>query len=137
MNPQAKGETGEEVFITEDDPLRALVGDSNNDTTDDPDEFFYISGTRSDGTGFTEKFSLSTAYVDKSSATKVSDLLDRIGVAFGNTSYNKVVDVSLNEWGQIEVKDLSKGTSKINFHMVSSPADVADTDELKIGRAHV
>lgn len=130
MDPLAKGEVGEKVFITEDDPLRALVGDSNNNTQDDPEEFFYISGTRSDGTGFTEKFSLSTAYVDKSSATKVRDLLDRIGVAFGNTSYNKVVDVKLNEWGQIEIKDLNKGISKINFHMVSSPADVTDIDAL-------
>jgi len=121
---------GEEIFITEDDSLRALLGDNNNDSSDDPLEYFYISGTKSNGTGFTEKFSLSPAYTDEDNATTVKDLLDRIGVAYGNTSTNKVVDVTLNEWGQIEIKDMTKGVSKIDFHMVSSKADVNDTDDL-------
>lgn len=140
MDPDITANQGEEVFITPDDPLRALLGDGDNDPTNDPDEWFYISGTKSDGTGFTEKFSMSPAYIDKESASTVQDLLDRIGVAFGNSSTNKVVDVSLNEWGEIEIKDLTKGSSKIDFHMVSArdpEGDVTDTDALISSGARV
>lgn len=47
----------------------------------------------------------------------ISDLLEKIGDAFGNTSTNKIVDVSLNGRGQIEVKDLRKGSNQLEFHM--------------------
>ncbi|MFP4486270.1 MAG: flagellin, partial [Campylobacterales bacterium] len=130
MSPNEKGNPGEKVFSKESDTLRSFLGDDNDITTDDPPEFFYISGTNTNGVGFTEKFSLNPDYIDESNATTVRDMLDRVGVAFGNTTTNKVVDVSMNEWGQIEVKDLTEGSSKINFHMVSSKADVNDTDAL-------
>ncbi|GAA9011139.1 flagellar hook-associated protein FlgL [Helicobacter pylori] len=121
----------EEVFIKPNDTLRELIGDNDKDPTNDPKEFFYLQGVRPDGSSFKEKFALSKAYQNKESATKVSDLLDRIGHAYGNTSQNKVVDVSLNNWGQIEIKNLTPGSENLDFHLISSDGDFDDLDALR------
>ncbi len=121
----------EEVFIKPGDTLRELIGDNDKDPTNDPKEFFYLQGVRPDGSSFKEKFVLSKAYQNKESATKVSDLLDRIGHAYGNTSQNKVVDVSLNNWGQIEIKNLTPGSENLDFHLISSDGDFDDLDALR------
>ncbi len=121
----------EEVFIKPGDTLRELIGDNDKDPANDPKEFFYLQGVRSDGSSFKEKFALSKAYQNKESATKVSDLLDKIAHAYGNTSQNKVVDVSLNNWGQIEIKNLTPGSENLDFHLISSDGDFDDLDALR------
>ncbi|GAA9591133.1 flagellar hook-associated protein FlgL [Helicobacter pylori] len=121
----------EEVFIKPGDTLRELIGDNDKDPTNDPKEFFYLQGVRPDGSSFKEKFALDKAYQNQKSATKVSDLLDRIGHAYGNTSQNKVVDVSLNNWGQIEIKNLTPGSENLDFHLISSDGDFDDLDALR------
>ncbi len=121
----------EEVFIKPGDTLRELIGDNDKDPTNDPKEFFYLQGIRPDGSSFKEKFALDKAYQNKESATKVSDLLDRIAHAYGNTSQNKVVDVSLNNWGQIEIKNLTPGSENLDFHLISSDGDFDDLDALR------
>ncbi|WP_033775478.1 flagellar hook-associated protein FlgL [Helicobacter pylori] len=121
----------EEVFIKPNDTLRELIGDNDKDPTNDPKEFFYLQGVRPDGSSFKEKFALSKAYQNKESATKVSDLLDKIAHAYGNTSQNKVVDVSLNNWGQIEIKNLTPGSENLDFHLISSDGDFDDLDALR------
>ncbi|GAA8723659.1 flagellar hook-associated protein FlgL [Helicobacter pylori] len=121
----------EEVFIKPSDTLRELIGDNDKDPTNDPKEFFYLQGIRPDGSSFKEKFALDKAYQNKESATKVSDLLDKIGHAYGNTSQNKVVDVSLNNWGQIEIKNLTPGSENLDFHLISSDGDFDDLDALR------
>ncbi len=121
----------EEVFIKPSDTLRELIGDNDKDPTNDPKEFFYLQGVRPDGSSFKEKFALDKAYQNKESATKVSDLLDKIGHAYGNTSQNKVVDVSLNNWGQIEIKNLTPGSENLDFHLISSDGDFDDLDALR------
>ncbi|WP_101019186.1 flagellar hook-associated protein FlgL [Helicobacter pylori] len=121
----------EEVFIKPSDTLRELIGDNDKDPTNDPKEFFYLQGIRPDGSSFKEKFALSKAYQNKESATKVSDLLDKIGHAYGNTSQNKVVDVSLNNWGQIEIKNLTPGSENLDFHLISSDGDFDNLDALR------
>ncbi|GAA6844360.1 flagellar hook-associated protein FlgL [Helicobacter pylori] len=121
----------EEVFIKPSDTLRELIGDNDKDPTNDPKEFFYLQGIRPDGSSFKEKFALDKAYQNQKSATKVSDLLDRIGHAYGNTSQNKVVDVSLNNWGQIEIKNLTPGSENLDFHLISSDGDFDDLDALR------
>ncbi|NHB21425.1 flagellar hook-associated protein FlgL [Helicobacter pylori] len=121
----------EEVFIKPDDTLRELIGDNDKDPTNDPKEFFYLQGVRPDGSSFKEKFALSKAYQNQESATKVSDLLDKIAHAYGNTSQNKVVDVSLNNWGQIEIKNLTPGSENLDFHLISSDGDFDDLDALR------
>ncbi len=121
----------EEVFIKPSDTLRELIGDNDKDPTNDPKEFFYLQGVRPDGSSFKEKFALDKAYQNQESATKVSDLLDKIGHAYGNTSQNKVVDVSLNNWGQIEIKNLTPGSENLDFHLISSDEDFDDLDALR------
>ncbi|WP_187940232.1 flagellar hook-associated protein FlgL [Helicobacter pylori] len=121
----------EEVFIKPSDTLRELIGDNDKDPTNDPKEFFYLQGVRPDGSSFKEKFALSKAYQNQESATKVSDLLDKIAHAYGNTSQNKVVDVSLNNWGQIEIKNLTPGSENLDFHLISSDGDFDDLDTLR------
>ncbi|PDW37911.1 flagellar hook-associated protein FlgL [Helicobacter pylori] len=121
----------EEVFIKPGDTLRELIGDNDKDPTNDPKEFFYLQGVRPDGSSFKEKFALSKAYQNQQSATKVSDLLDKISHAYGNTSQNKVVDVSLNNWGQIEIKNLTPGSENLDFHLISSDGDFDDLDALR------
>ncbi|GAA8467947.1 flagellar hook-associated protein FlgL [Helicobacter pylori] len=121
----------EEVFIKPGDTLRELIGDNDKDPTNDPKEFFYLQGIRPDGSSFKEKFALSKAYQNKESTTKVSDLLDKIAHAYGNTSQNKVVDVSLNNWGQIEIKNLTPGSENLDFHLISSDGDFDDLDALR------
>ncbi|MGN8541405.1 flagellar hook-associated protein FlgL [Helicobacter pylori] len=121
----------EEVFIKPNDTLRELIGDNDKDPTNDPKEFFYLQGVRPDGSSFKEKFALSKAYQNKESATKVSDLLDKIAHAYGNTSQNKVMDVSLNNWGQIEIKNLTPGSENLDFHLISSDGDFDDLDALR------
>ncbi|MGL2825092.1 flagellar hook-associated protein FlgL [Helicobacter pylori] len=121
----------EEVFIKPSDTLRELIGDNDKDPTNDPKEFFYLQGVRPDGSSFKEKFVLSKAYQNQESATKVSDLLDKIGHAYGNTSQNKVVDVSLNNWGQIEIKNLTPGSENLDFHLISSDGDFDNLDALR------
>ncbi len=121
----------EKVFIKPSDTLRELIGDNDKDPTNDPKEFFYLQGVRPDGSSFKEKFALSKAYQNQESATKVSDLLDKIGHAYGNTSQNKVVDVSLNNWGQIEIKNLTPGSENLDFHLISSDGDFDDLDALR------
>ncbi|WQX25764.1 flagellar hook-associated protein FlgL [Helicobacter pylori] len=121
----------EEVFIKPSDTLRELIGDNDKDPTNDPKEFFYLQGVRPDGSSFKEKFALDKAYQNQKSATKVSDLLDKIAHAYGNTSQNKVVDVSLNNWGQIEIKNLTPGSENLDFHLISSDGDFDDLDALR------
>lgn len=120
-----------EVYIKEDDTLRDMIGDNDNNARNNGKEYFYLQGVNSRGQSFKEKFSLDVGYTNPKNATKVRDLLDRIGKAFGNTHATKVVDVRLNNWGQIEIKDLKPGSSSIDFHMISSNADVENLSDLE------
>ncbi len=105
------GETNsEEIFLTPNDTIRDLVGDFDNDSTNDPNSMFYISGRKSNGETFSSK-------VQMKSNEKVSELLEKIGQEFGNTPTNKVVDVSMNYHGQIEVKDLKTGGQLLEMNI--------------------
>ncbi|MBL0687690.1 MAG: flagellar hook-associated protein FlgL [Sulfurospirillum sp.] len=103
-------ELPEEVYINENDTIRDLVGDTDSDTTNDPNSVFYLSGRKSDGTTFSSELEIS-------SSSKISDLLDKIGQEYGNTTTNKVVEVSMNEHGQIEIKDLKDGNSLLEMNL--------------------
>lgn len=102
--------TPTKVFLKDTDTIRDLVGDKNSVATDDPKAVFYLSGKKSDGKTFSNVIEIDTS-------SKVSDLLQSIGNAYGNTATNKVVDVSLNARGQIEVKDLKSGSQLIEMNL--------------------
>lgn len=90
-----------------------------NDENKYPDTFFYLQGKRPDGTSFTSKFHLT-------SDTTIQGLMDKIGREFGNDERDKVVDVTLNADGQINVTDLTRGNNFIDFHLVAATEQVND-----------
>lgn len=114
-------------FITPDNTIRDLMGDTDNNATNDPlrKSYFYIEGTRTNGDTFKQK-------IDIGMDAKVSDLLKKVSDAFGQNQ----VDVSLNATGQIQITDTMKGSSKLDFHMVGAVdfgtdgIDNADTTNL-------
>lgn len=130
MDSNNRKNISEEVYIKTTDTLRDLIGDDDENPANNGKEYFYIRGTRPDGGVFKAKFDLDLGYTNEASATRVQDLLFKIGKEFGNTAINKVVDVTLNQWGQIEIKDLEPGRAGIDFHMISSDVDVENVDDL-------
>ncbi len=137
MDSQNRVNQSEEVYIEPSDTLRDLIGDDDSNPANDKPEVFYIRGIRPDGSVFKSKFTMDKGFENEASATRVQDLLDRIGKEYGNTAINKVVDITLNKWGQIEIRDLEPGNSSLDFHMISSDVDVDDIDELSINGARV
>jgi len=115
-----------EVYLKDTDTIREMVGDDDFNIDNNGDTYFYLQGRRSNGTAFKTTLTLN-------SATNISDLLGEIGDAFGNTNASKVVEVNLNPSGQIEVVDLAKGSSQIQFSMVASDTLVTDIDQLAQG----
>ena len=116
--------------------MRMLMGDTDNNSAPPHDYFFYIRGTKSNGEAIKSKISFQDT-------DTVQTLLDSIATAYGNTGDNKVVDVSMNGDGQIVVKDLLDGSSKLDFHMVGAvdfndggAADVTDIDNLDGGETN-
>lgn len=130
MDKANKTQIPSEVYITQDDTLRDLIGDDDNITSNDEVAYFYLRGKHPDGTSFKAKFALDVAYNNPQSATRVSDLLRKIGEFYGNTSQNQVVNVKLNNWGQIEITETKPGGSNIDFHLIAANKDVDDVSLL-------
>ncbi len=112
---------GTDAVITSQSTIRDLMGDMDN-IIDDSNEkhHFYIQGVTSGGISFNEKISL------KDTDT-VDNFLTLIGNAYGNTPQLKMVNVSLNNSGEIVIQDIQKGSSKLDFHMVGA-VDFNQTD---------
>jgi len=83
---------------------------------------FYLRGSRSDGTSFKKDISLENT-------STMQNLLDAIGTEYGNTGGIDVVNVTMNDSGQIVVEDKLNGSSKLDFHMVGA-SDFNTTDRL-------
>jgi len=124
----ASDDLPQQVSLSTDSEIRMLTGvsdiyDSDTDSYSDGTSYFYISGRKPSGETFSDKISLSNS-------SKVSDLLDRIGESFGNTPVNKAVDVTMNQFGQIEVKDTTTGKMVTDFNLVASDKDEASVDDI-------
>ena len=123
-------------MLTPDNTVRDLMGDIDNDESTVNTDYFYLRGTKHDGTAFKEKISLQDT-------ASLSTLLDRIGTAYGNTGTIDVVNVSLNNYGQIVVQDKLPGSSKLDFQLSGAvdfnggtDADVTDIDALDDGETN-
>ncbi|WP_457564333.1 flagellar hook-associated protein FlgL [Caminibacter sp.] len=116
-NPDAPNEVPVNEPITEDSQIRMLSGvediDNGNGNYTDGTSYFYVRGVDSDGNSFEKVLSLKNSQ-------SVRDLLDDIGKLYGNTQNNKVVDVSLNNMGEIQIKDLKTGNLKTDFFIAAS-----------------
>ncbi|WP_143709756.1 flagellar hook-associated protein FlgL [Nautilia profundicola] len=114
--------------ITGDSQIRMLTGvediyDPNTDTYSDGTSYFYIKGKKANGDLINEKISLKNS-------DNVNDLLEKIGEIYGNTPTTKMVDVSLNDMGQIQIKDIQTGKMLTDFYMVASDKDEPSVEDL-------
>ena len=122
--------------LTPSSTIRNLMGDTDAATVPSNEHYFYLRGTRSGGEAFKEKIVMSDS-------DSVEFLLSTIGDAYGNTGSIDVVNVTMNNAGQIVVEDKLKGSSKLDFHMVAAvdfsgagTANVTDIDDLASGETN-
>jgi len=106
-NQTTQAASGDNAYLKSSDTIQDMVG---GDETTNGTPVFYLSGRKSNGDTFNTKIPISTT-------SKVSNLLDKIGTTYGNTSTNQIVNVSLNDYGQIEVKDLQQGNSLLQMNL--------------------
>lgn len=94
-----------------------------DDKLDFPPTTLYVQGTKPDGTSF------KSAVFVKPEDT-LEDVMENIGALYGNTPNNKVVEVSMNDSGQIQITDLKQGNNKLDFHAVAFTPQADDRAEL-------
>jgi len=126
--PQLQTSKDDNNPLTPDSNIRNLMGDTDNivDTVNDK-HFFYLRGTKSDGTAFNKKIAMRDD-------DKISELLKQIGNAYGNTPDLDIVNVSMNPSGEIVVSDKQSNSSKLDFHMVGAVdfnGNAADVDKIE------
>jgi len=131
------GGDGVERPITASSTIRELVGDIDDDETNDPVSHFYIKGVKSSGEGISAK-------IDLNSDNTVGDLMSEIEELYGANSVN----VTLNSHGEIEIQDKMSGSSKLDFYMVGATdfnidgngvddADVTTSSDLADSKVHL
>lgn len=127
-------------YLDADDKFKYLIGlnyvSDNTSSPLDPDTDFdlvpmdfpptalYVQGVRPDGTSFK-----SVALVEPNDT--MQGVLDKIGALYGNTSTSKVVEVTMNKSGQIQITDLKQGNKVLDFHAVAFTPQFEDRDDLK------
>ena len=130
---QGASDSGVSSVLNTGSSIRELMGDTDNTSATANDHYFYIRGVKSDGTALNEK-------IQMQDDDSIESLLTRIGDAYGNTPNLDIVNVSLNDRGQIVIQDKMSGSSKLDFHMVAAvdfsgggAADVTDINLLTGG----
>lgn len=89
-----------------------------------PPTALYVQGVKPDGTSFK-----SAVLVEPKDT--IQGMLDKIGALYGNTTTSKVVDVSINKSGQIQITDLKQGNTVLDFHAVAYTPQFETRDQLK------
>ncbi|MCR4941239.1 MAG: flagellin biosynthesis protein FlgL [Campylobacter sp.] len=132
------------VYLDDESSIKNLVGLNYVKDTDSLDgdydfsetsgvkfqnTYFYLQGTRADGKSFTSKFSMTAD-------ASMRALMDKIGMEFGNTATSKIVDVNINDSGQITVEDLTLGNQVINFSLVGATEQVNSKADIANAIAH-
>ena len=120
-------------LITEKGSEMNYTTDFNKDAVKNlPPTVFFMQGQRPSGESFSTKFELSAD-------AKVSDLLEQMGRAMGNTDTNKVVEVSINKDAQIQMTNLQNGNEMMSFSIfgltaqqgTAQQANLWNTDTIK------
>lgn len=103
-----------------------LDKDTDFDTTPlaFPPTALYVQGVKPDGTSFK-----SAVLVEPKDT--IQGMLDKIGALYGNTTTSKVVDVSINKSGQIQITDLKQGNTVLDFHAVAFTPQFETRDQLE------
>ena len=89
-----------------------------------PHTALYVQGVKPDGTSF------KSAVLVQPTDT-IQGMLDKIGALYGNTTTSKVVDVSINKSGQIQITDLKQGNTVLDFHAVAYTPQFENRESLK------
>lgn len=89
-----------------------------------PPTALYVQGVKPDGTSF------KSAVLVQPTDT-IQGMLDKIGALYGNTTTSKVVDVSINKSGQIQITDLKQGNTVLDFHAVAFTPQFETRDQLE------
>ncbi|WP_317906170.1 flagellar hook-associated protein FlgL, partial [Campylobacter coli] len=126
-------------YLTGDSKWKQLIGQSyvkdnsldadkdfeyDNSKLDFPPTTLYVQGTKPDGTSFK-----STVLVKPEDT--LEDVMENIGALYGNTPNNKVVEISMNDSGQIQITDLKQGNNKLDFHAVAYTPQFDDKTEMQ------
>ncbi|EAH8337844.1 flagellar hook-associated protein FlgL [Campylobacter upsaliensis] len=91
---------------------------------DFPPTTLYVQGVKPDGQSF-------KSAVLVNPTDKMEDVLEKIGNLYGNTATEKVVDVTINDSGQIQIRDLKEGNNKLDFHAVAYTPQFDDKKEFQ------
>lgn len=89
-----------------------------------PPTALYVQGVKPDGTSFK-----SAVLVEPKDT--IQGMLDKIGALYGNTTTSKVVDVTINKSGQIQITDLKQGNTVLDFHAVAYTPQFQTRNKLK------
>lgn len=89
-----------------------------------PPTALYVQGVKPDGTSF------KSAVLIQPTDT-IQGMLEKIGALYGNTTTSKVVDVSINKSGQIQITDLKQGNTVLDFHAVAYTPQFENRESLK------
>lgn len=89
-----------------------------------PPTALYVQGVKPDGTSF------KSAVLIQPTDT-IQGMLDKIGALYGNTTTSKVVDVTINKSGQIQITDLKQGNTVLDFHAVAYTPQFENRESLK------
>lgn len=89
-----------------------------------PPTALYVQGVKPDGTSF------KSAVLVQPTDT-IQGMLDKIGALYGNTETSKVVDVSINKSGQIQITDLKQGNTVLDFHAVAYTPQFENRESLR------
>ncbi|EAJ7575707.1 flagellar hook-associated protein FlgL [Campylobacter upsaliensis] len=98
--------------------------DQKDTRLDFPPTTLYVQGVKPDGQSF-------KSAVLVNPTDKMEDVLEKIGNLYGNTSTEKVVDVTINDSGQIQIRDLKEGNNKLDFHAVAYTPQFDDKKEFQ------
>ncbi|WP_297986970.1 hypothetical protein [uncultured Campylobacter sp.] len=136
--------TDNEKFIGLDDDLRDLIGtnyrseeynkvnepkedDFKIDAVKDQPTTFFLQGRKPDGSTFSTKVTMTPD-------SSIQSLLDNIGYALGNDKEGKnpLVQVTLNNSGQIEITDIRNGNQMMELHLFGLTPQQS-TEKYKLG----
>ncbi|EAJ3733915.1 flagellar hook-associated protein FlgL [Campylobacter upsaliensis] len=98
--------------------------DQKDTRLDFPPTTLYVQGVKPDGQSF-------KSAVLVNPTDKMEDVLEKIGNLYGNTATEKVVDVTINDSGQIQIRDLKEGNNKLDFHAVAYTPQFNDKTEMQ------
>ncbi|EKC8783053.1 flagellar hook-associated protein FlgL [Campylobacter upsaliensis] len=98
--------------------------DQEDTRLDFPPTTLYVQGVKPDGQSF-------KSAVLVNPTDKMEDVLEKIGNLYGNTATEKVVDVTINDSGQIQIRDLKEGNNKLDFHAVAYTPQFDDKAEFQ------